>query len=402
MSMTIRKTIITVKELVEGYVNDTEIDIEEPVKAYGGRLCVRPAFQRSFVYDRKQENAVIDTVLKGYPLNIMYWVDNGDGTYDCLDGQQRTISICNFEYGSTYQGTAHLSHDTAITRPTPLETLKMWGDADKFYDYELEVYICKGSKAEQLEWFNTVNIAGEELTSQELRNASFTSKWLHDAKRYFSSASANSSCPAERVGGLYTNKKANRQEILEQVLGWIADGEDDNSIRNYMENHMNDENANELIQYFEKVIEWVKDIFVNHDGKNLSGMKSVKWGLLYNHYKDVEFDPEEVENTLMELLEMKTKGEITSSVQKILEYCITRDAELLKQRAFSEEMKQVMYKKQKGICPLCGEHVEMKKMEAHHRVPWFDGGETTLENGVLICKKCHKKGHATIEALLNE
>ena len=97
--MNIEKRIITVKELTEGYVNESEIDIEKGVYAYGGKLCVRPAFQRSFVYDKKQENAVINTTLKGFPLNIMYWVDNGDGTYDCLDGQQRTISLCNFVDG---------------------------------------------------------------------------------------------------------------------------------------------------------------------------------------------------------------------------------------------------------------------------------------------------------------
>ena len=97
--MEIKRIAITIKELTEGYVNESETDMEQGVYAYGGKLCVRPAFQRSFVYDKKQENAVIDTALKGFPLNVMYWVDNGDGTYDCLDGQQRTISLCNFVDG---------------------------------------------------------------------------------------------------------------------------------------------------------------------------------------------------------------------------------------------------------------------------------------------------------------
>ena len=391
MSMTIRKTSITVRELVAGYVNETENDIEKAVMAYDGKLCVRPAFQRSFVYDKKQENAVIDTVLKGFPLNIMYWVDNGDGTYDCLDGQQRTISLCNFADNITsYKGNAPLAHD-ASAKATYISTLERWGDADKFYDYELEVYICKGSKAEQLEWFRVINIAGEKLYDQELRNASYVSSWLTDAKRYFSKADGNAKCPAERIAEGYTNKNANRQEILEQVLTWITGSDKDEDICSYMEAHMNDGDASELWDYFNEVIDWVKEVFVNYD----KGMKSINWGKLYNEYHDEEFDPDEIDATLQELLEAKAEKRLDVSFAKIIEYCITRDETLLRPRAFSETQRTVLYNRQKGICPDCGQKFEKSKMHAHHIISWKNGGFTELDNGVMLCKDCHEKRHLT-------
>ena len=137
--MKITKTTITVKDLATGYVNDSEIDPEKGVYAYSGKLCVRPAFQRSFVYNTKQENAVIDTALKGFPLNIMYWVDNGDGTYDCLDGQQRTISLCNFVDGISYFKAPWLNNG----KETRLVNLRRMDPAlyERFMNYELTIYV---------------------------------------------------------------------------------------------------------------------------------------------------------------------------------------------------------------------------------------------------------------------
>ena len=261
MFMEIKKVAITIKDLCKDYENDSEVDIEKGVYAYGGKLCVRPAFQRSFVYDKKQENAVIDTALKGFPLNIMYWVDNGDGTYDCLDGQQRTISLCNFVDGFSSFSAPWFNNNNK----NYIHTIKRI-DPDlyeKFMNYELEVYICKGTKAEQMEWFRTINIAGEELYPQELRNASYVSKWLTDAKKYFSKANASSTakCPAERIGGQYTNKNANRQEILAQVISWRIGSTEDVDICQYMEDHINDNDASDLWNYFNNVIEWINEIF---------------------------------------------------------------------------------------------------------------------------------------------
>lgn len=388
--MEIKRIAVTINDLCAGYVNDSETDIEQGVYAYGGKLCVRPAFQRAFVYDRKQENAVIDTALKGFPLNVMYWVDNGDGTYDCLDGQQRTISLCNFVDGITHFKGSWLNGG----KETYLHTIERIDPerAKAFLNYELEVYVCKGTKAERMEWFRTINIAGEELYEQELRNANYVGKWLTDAKRHFSKASPASTakCPAERVGGQYTNKNANRQEILAQVISWIVDSDKDEDICQYMEDHVNDNDASELWTYFNNVIDWVKEIF---PGVYDKGMASVNWGKLYNHYGDEDLDPDEISAKFDELIEFKATKELDVSVAKICEYCITRDDKLLKHRQFSEPQRSTLYKRQNGICPDCGEHFIKAEMQAHHIVPWYNGGLTDLSNGVMLCKECHAQRH---------
>jgi hypothetical protein len=389
--MEIKRTAITIRELTEGYVNETETDIELGVFAYGGRLCVRPAFQRSFVYDKKQENAVIDTALKGFPLNIMYWVDNGDGTYDCLDGQQRTISLCNFVDGISSFNAPWFNGN----KKNYIHTIKRI-DPDmyeRFMNYELEVYICKGTKAEQLEWFRTINIAGEKLYPQELRNASYVSPWLTDAKKYFSKASGSSTakCPAERIGGQYTNKDANRQEILAQVIGWFVGSTEDADICQYMEDHIKDTDASELWNYFNDVINWITELF---PGTYDKGMASVNWGNLYNLYKDEDLDPDEISEKFNELIEFKASKELDISVAKITEYCITRDEKLLKHRQFNEAQRTTLYNRQKGICPDCNQHFLKTDMHAHHIIPWYNYGLTELSNGVMLCKDCHTMRHA--------
>lgn len=388
--MEIKRVSIKIVDLCDGYKNDSEEDIERGVYAYHGKLCVRPAFQRMFVYDKKQENAVIDTALKGFPLNIMYWVDNGDGTYDCLDGQQRTISLCNFVDGISSFQAPWLKDNAHIY----IHTLKRI-DPDlyaKFMNYELEVYICRGTKAEQMEWFKTINIAGEELYPQELRNASYVSRWLTDAKRYFSKANASSTakCPAERLGGQYTNKNANRQEILEQVISWRIGSKEDVDICNYMEAHINDKDASDLWNYFNNVINWITTVFYETYDK---GMATVNWGKLYNDYHTEDFDADEISEKFNELMMYKATKELDISVAKICEYCITRDEKLLKHREFNEAQKTTMYNQQRGICPDCGKHYLKAEMHAHHIVPWYNGGVTELANGIMLCEECHRQRH---------
>lgn len=388
--MEIKRVAITVKDLCEGYINESEIDIEQGVYAYGGKLCVRPAFQRSFVYDKKQENAVVDTVLKGFPLNIMYWVDNGDGTYDCLDGQQRTISLCNFVDGISSFSAPWFNNN----KKNYIHTIQRIDPdmAERFMNYELEVYICKGTKAEQMEWFRTINIAGEELYPQELRNASYVSKWLTDAKRYFSKANGSTvaKCPAERIGGQYTNKNANRQEILAQVIGWKVGSTEDADICQYMEDHINDPDASDLWNYFNDVINWINEVF---PGTYDKGMASVNWGYLYNNFSDADLDPDEISAKFDELIDFKASKELDVSVAKIVEYCITRNENLLKHRQFSEAQRTALYNRQKGICPDCGKHYLKADMHAHHIVPWYNDGMTDLSNGVMLCKNCHTQRH---------
>lgn len=385
--MEIEKKYVSIKELCEGYTGENG-DSDAGVFAFGGKLCLRPPFQRSFVYKEEPRNAVIDTVLQGFPLSLMYWVDNGDGTFGCLDGQQRSISICEYAEGNF----SLVDHDG---KRIYISTLENHNEelAERFKDYQLEVRVCKGTKEEQLAWFRRINIAGAQLTDQELRNANYTSSWLDDAKRYFSKASVMSTkkCPAEVIGKDYVKADASRQELLEKVLGWAANSTGDADICNYMDAHMRDADASALWQYYQDVLDWVKSIFCENTH---SGMTSVEWGLLYNMYHNEEFDPDEIDELYNDLLKAKERKDLTCTVGKICEYCITRNESLLTQRSFDETQKKIMYKQQGGICPDCGKEITFKQMHAHHLLPYMAGGRTEIDNGVMLCSKCHTVRHA--------
>ena len=160
---------IKIRDVVNGYVDSQE----NGVVGYGGKLNIRPAFQREFVYKEKQRNAVIETVVKGFPLNVMYWVEDENGNYELLDGQQRTISICQYVNGD-FSLNSRAFHNLTET------------EKNQILDYPLMIYICNGNDKEKLDWFKIINIAGVQLKEQELRNAIYTGEWLSDAKRYFS------------------------------------------------------------------------------------------------------------------------------------------------------------------------------------------------------------------------
>ena len=376
--MKIDKIQITVKELADGYIEKGAGGIEGVV-AYGGKLDVRPPYQREYVYDVKERDEVIRTVKKGFPLNIMYWAKAEDGHYELMDGQQRTISICR--YAAESERTFAVDEKYYFNLEKDIQ--------EKIDNYILDIYICDGTESEIKEWFRTINIAGEELYPQELRNASYVSKWLTDAKRYFSRASKSGKRPAEQKFGKYTKADANRQLLLEQVIEWRVDSSADEDICAYMVDHMKDDNAADLWNYFNEVVDWVLENFGEYD----SGMKGIEWGFLYNAYGDLELDPEEVTETFSDLMTAKKTGELTSTVAKIVEYCITGNEQLLSHRAFTTGQRTVLYKRQNGICPDCGEHFIIEKMDAHHIQSWRSGGVTVLDNGVMLCKECHHKRH---------
>ena len=387
---------IKIRDLVKGYVNETETDIESGVYAFDGKLCIRPEYQRSFVYNAKEESLVIDTILKGRPINIFYWEDNHDGTYNCMDGQQRFISICKFaNHDSSYIGDAI----EGCTRIYIDRLQRIDPEAyEAFMDYELMVYVCDGPHSEILRWFKTINIAGKPLTEQEMRNTSYPGEWLTDAKRHFSKANPDSTakCPAEKIGGAFTNKNANRQELLEQVLLWITDPTEDEdeeeAICNYMEEHSHDKDASELWDYFQNVIEWAKDIFPTIT--KFTGFKSTNWGHLYNLYSENEYDAEEMCMILNKLIAAKANGELISVTGKnMVEYCFSRDESLFKHRLFNENQKLALYNKQDFRCADCGKHYELEQLHAHHIKSWWDGGRTDTDNGVLLCPTCHMRRH---------
>lgn len=355
---------ITIKELINGYQDNQE----GGVIGYGGKLDIRPAYQREFVYKEKQRDAVIDTINQNFPLNVMYWAVREDGNYEIIDGQQRTISICQyatlgFSYKDRYFN--NLQKD----------------EREKFSNYKIMVYFCEGSDSEKLQWFETINIAGEKLTPQELRNAVYSGSWVTDAKRYFS----RSNCQAHNIAGKYLKGSSIRQEYLETAIKWISNGK----IAEYMGKHQHDENAEELWNYFQKVIDWVKKNFTEYR----SEMKGIKWGELYNEHKNKNLNPEEISKKIAELMEDK---EVTSK-KGIYQYILTGKEKYLNLRTFSPEQKRESYEKQNGICPLCkgGENEskkwEITEMEADHITPWSEGGATDNENCQLLCKTCNRE-----------
>ena len=350
---------IKVRDLVNGYADNDE----NGVIGYGGKLDIRPPYQREFCYNDNQQQAVMDTVTKNFPLNTMYWVVREDGRYEVLDGQQRTISICRYVNGN-------FSHNMRyFTNLQPDEK-------EQILDYDLQVYFCEGSESEKLSWFKTINIAGEKLTEQEIRNAVYAGTWTAEAKKIFS----KSNCAAKLLSDKYVNGNPIRQELLETVLKWYA-GKDDALICSYMGKHQNDKNANELWVYFQMVIAWVKALFPTYRKE----MKGIEWGTLYNQYNDKDFDPEKLEEEIVSLIE----NEEVTNHKGIYYYLFDRKESHLSLREFDDRMKRKKYEEQKGICPFCKEHFEFSEMEGDHIIPWSKGGKTVYENLQMLCRMCN-------------
>lgn len=375
--MIINMMKLPVRELVKGYSED---DKTSRVVAWNGKLDVRPEYQREFVYSDDKRDAVINTVLKGFPLNIMYFVDRKDGTYEVLDGQQRIISLCRYATNKfSVKIPAAAGGFNNVNFPNLFDE-----DVDKFLDYELQIYICEGTDKEKLEWFQIINIAGVTLENQEIRNAIYHSAWLTDAKSAFS----RRNCAAYKNYGKYMSGDYIRQKFLETALSWHADftgvtGTD--AVSEYMQLHRNDTNADVLWKYFEDVFEWVKNTFGKYD----KTMKGIKWGLLYNKHKDDKLDPGEIQQTIADLMADK-------EVQKksgIYEYILTGEEKCLSLRTFDEDEKATMYARQDGKCAICGKPFEISEMHGDHIKPWSKGGKTTLVNGQMLCTACNlKKG----------
>ena len=356
--MKIKMHAITVRELVAGYVNSEE----EGVVAFGGKLDVRPKYQREFIYKPEQQEAVINTLTKGYPLNVMYWAVREDGTYEVIDGQQRTLSICEyvagrFAYMFRYFG--NLAAD----------------EQKEILDYGLTVYFCEGTESEKLEWFKTINIAGEELTEQELLNAVYAGPWTADLKRYFS----RSAGPAYGMGNRYMKGEPIRQDYLAMVLKWKSGGD----VKNYMALRQHEPSAMEEWLYFKGVMDWVQILFPKYRKE----MKGLEWGSLFDEFGRGKYDPAALEKSVVELME-------DDDVQKksgIYEYLLSgRERErLLNIRTFTPSQKRAAYERQKGKCPKCGKHYAIEEMEGDHIVPWSKGGKTIPENLQMLCKRCN-------------
>ena len=356
--MNIELKEITVRELTNGY-EDNE---EGGVIGYGGKLDIRPPYQREFIYKEKQRDAVIDTITKGFPLNVMYWAVQEYGNFEVIDGQQRTISICQFVEGD-FAFNSRYFHNLQKD------------EKEQILNYKLMVYLCKGEDSEKLEWFETINIAGEKLTDQELRNAVYSGSWVSDAKRHFS----KNNCPAYGLGSDYLKGSAIRQEYLETTIKWIS--KDD--IKGYMAKNQHEPNSNEIWLYFQAVISWVKIVFPKYRRE----MKGIDWGFLYNEYKNEKFDSKKLEIETTELMEDEDVG----SKKGIYTYVLTRKEKHLNIRAFSPNQKRESYERQKGICVECKEYFEIEEMEADHITPWHSGGKTSSDNCQMLCREDNRR-----------
>ncbi|KAA3652396.1 MAG: DUF262 domain-containing protein [Bacteroidetes bacterium] len=349
---------ISIRELTNGY-QDNE---EKGVVGFGGKLDIRPPYQREFIYKDKQREAVINTVTKDFPLNVMYWAVREDGNFEVIDGQQRTISISQFVEGDFAYNNRYFHN-------------LQQDEKEQILNYKLMVYLCSGTDSEKLEWFKTINIAGEKLTEQELRNAVYSGSWVSDAKRYFS----KNGCAAYSLGGDYLNGSPIRQDFLETTIKWISNDD----IENYMATHQHDPIANELWLYFQNVINWVKVVFPKYRKE----MKGVAWGVLYNEFHKQSFDSKKLEKQIAELMQ----DEDVTNKKGIYEYVLTGKERYLNIRAFTDNQKREAYERQKGICPVCTEHYEIVEMEGDHITPWHLGGKTSADNCQMLCKDDNRR-----------
>ena len=402
LTMSINLAQIKLRDLFEGYTNNDE----DGIVGYNGRLFIRPKYQREFIYSEKEQIAVIDTVKKGFPLGIMYWAiardkhgnkildADGNDTYELMDGQQRTLSCCEFLNNNL---TVNFQKFFNIQCSNPEL-------ADQILDYELSVYICDGTVADKLAWFRTINIAGKPLTEQELLNAQYVGEWLTKAKRYFSKTgctAAEFTVTRDKKASDYMNGNPIRQDYLSTVLRWIADYQGLTSRTDggdtYMANHQGDDTATEIKNYYVAVMEWVGSKFKAYRKQ----MKGLPWGYWYNKYQRGELanniitkTADEIEAEIVRLI----GDDEVETIKGIYEYIITGEEKYLSLRQFDDKTKRRVYEAQDHKCPYCDQRIgghtyaqdvteyDYKEMEGDHIIPWSQGGKTDENNCQMLCK----------------
>ncbi len=348
---------ITVRDLVEGYQEGDG----DSVVGLGGGLDIRPPYQRDFIYKDQQRDAVIGTLRCGFPLNVMYWAVNKGRNYEVIDGQQRTISICRY-VACRHSVDGRYYHNL------------MADEKERILNYKLMVYLCEGTDSEKLGWFRTINISGEKLTEQELRNAVYSGSWVADAKRFFSKAG----CGAHAIGRRYLKGVANRQEYLETAIKWKRD-----NIEEYMAENQHSPSASDLWLYFQAVVSWVETTFPKYRKE----MKGLPWGVFYNAHKDGHFDPVGLEVSIAELM----ADEDVTSKKGIYAYLLEGKERHLNIRTFFNSQKREAYEGQGGVCPGCDGKFDMAGMEADHIIPWHKGGKTSRDNCQMLCRECNRR-----------
>lgn len=369
--MTIKQIRVTVGEITKGYINNDE----QGVRGYNGMLDIRPPYQREFIYNENEQQAVINTVMNGYPLNVMYWVkrsDDAECPYEVMDGQQRTLSLCEYVAGK-------FAYDFKNFFNQPADVQR------KILDYKLTVYVCEGEESEKLEWFKTINIAGKPLNEQEIRNAVYAGPFVSDAKRHFS----KNNCGAYRLGKDLVNGSPIRQDFFKKALEWMADHETRSgkpqTAVDYMAKHQHDLNAGPLWSYFQSVLNWAISNFNAKKFKKI--MKGLDWAKFYDEYHETPLDIKSMEKRISELI-----GDDEIERQSgIIPYVLTGDEHYLDLRSFPDKIKLAVWERQNHKCALCGKEFDMEFMEGDHITPWREGGRTIVENCQMLCKECNRR-----------
>jgi len=376
---TILRTDITVRDICEGFVyNELE---GKGLFGLAGKLTIQPEYQRNYIYaDGKRDVAVIESILKGYPLGLIYFNTVAPGEFEVLDGQQRITSIGRY-----------VTNKFAVKDERGMEQYFSGIAEDKQYkilETKLLIYQCEGTESEIKEWFRTINIAGVPLNNQELLNAVYSGPFITLGKEEFS----NSQNANIYKWSAYISGSANRQEFLERALDWVSKG----NIGDYMSRHRYDTNITELKTYFNTVIDWVSGVFLDVE----SEMRGLEWGRLYETYHKTAYNPSEVSAQVHKLYADPYVKNRKGIFEYILGGCV--DTKLLDVRVFDEATKKSVYAQQteeaksKGIsnCPLCAIGNDANKdkiwsladMDADHITAWSKGGATDIKNCQMLCK----------------
>ena len=356
--MKIKLHEIPIKCIADGYSDD-----ERGVTGCAGKLDIRPAFQREFIYNDAQRDEVVRTVMLGFPIGVMYRSAEADGKYELVDGQQRITSICRYvrgDFAVDGRSFADLTED---------ERTSLLG-------YGLMMYTCEGTEKEKLDRFRAINVAGTVLTEQELRNAACAGPWLTEMKRLF----CKEGCRAEKIASDLMDGTPIRQDYLETVLRWLCDRDGIAEIEEYMCKRRYAEYCTAEWTYFESVVKWTKKLFPAAGAQ----MKGIGWGLLYNRYKDNAYSPKELGKRVAALL---ADDDVTEK-KGVYEYVLGGDESCLRIREFSPQIMNRTYTRQQGICPECGRHFEPSEMVASRVTPWRDGGHTVEANCRMLCRRC--------------
>ncbi|MFA5248178.1 MAG: DUF262 domain-containing protein [Patescibacteria group bacterium] len=375
------KIDITVKDICEGFVyNELE---GKGLFGLSGDLTIQPEYQRNYIYASdggKREIAVIDSILKGYPIGLIYFNKVSENNLEVLDGQQRITSVGRF-----------VTDKFAIKDENGMEQYFGGMAKDKkakILETKLLIYECEGTESEIKEWFRTINIAGVPLNNQELLNAVYSGSYVTLCKEEFS----NSQNANIQKWSAYVSGSADRQDFLECALGWVSKGK----IGDYMSSHRTEKNINELKKYFNSVIEWVSSVFTDVE----SEMRGLEWGRLYEVYHKKSYNPKKVSEEVQKLY----GDPYVKNRKGIFEYILggSTDTKLLEVRVFDDATKKSVYKEQttkaekkkESNCPLCALGHDSNKekiwslndMDADHVAAWSKGGATSAKNCQMLCK----------------